>query len=977
VLAGGAAAAPAAAPFVGPWIDIGPGDPRIAALGAAPPAPLSPNAPGLLLDVPSASFGDTAAAESARALVAGARRAGWRAGLSVDLPDTEVPREPRAAEVATPDTLYPGLGGLLSAATGADLFVLGFPSLEVEDLPARRFLLRKIAAAIRASNPSARIALAFHRTAESALFPPVARALLRDDVAAYVDLIGLHAPEAAPDPGEFRRAADALGPGWPLLLVGPSCPDAAALLDIAARCAPEAIPAVAAPVSAPGDQDALLLRFGRLLDGDFGADTRPVVAATPAGETLRAYRFVAGVDLGSVVLVPGIAGDGKPYRGPVRLKLDAPYYSGFDVTELEAGRTGHFEIPRTPAAPTLTLSTAAGAVAITLSAREAPPAEAAHARVEATAPRGITAAEILARHQVWRAARDARWTRLSAWNTTAYRIRLSSVTDTAVLTISGAFFYQPGRGYDWAWEEAYFNGVRWPGKTVPKLPLFQPEKVSELPLELTFGDAYRYRLDGEDEVRGIPCWRLSFVPVEGAGSKPIYEGEVFISRRDYSAIRVRARQTNPKGDIQAVDETTDFEEVAAPDGGPPMRFPLHVTGQTIFRTFSRTTVIERDTTLTRVVLDSPEFEEQKRAAYASKEAMVRDTETGIRYLEKTKDGGRVPAPGVKNEQLFGLAGVYYDQAYSSPLPLLGVYYVDLAAGKSGEQTQILFGGVVLAGSFNKVGLFGTKLEGDVDVFGIAIRATDTIWADGVKLTSEDVKTRQFGANFNFAYPVLPRTKLTATFGVEHHDYAPASDTDPAYVIPANNWLGRFELRLAWDMAGYAFTGRYAWNHRSAWTPWGYPGNPDYDPSKASFQTWSAVVGKDFSLPRFQQIQLSATGVGTRNADRFSKITFGYYGDYPIIGFSSGTLRAEKAAILRASYGFMVGNTFRLMGEYDQALIWDTASGFSGSSFGGAGIRALLPGPWSTLVQLTAGAPVVGRDKGQTGLVLSLTVLKIF
>ncbi len=542
---------------------------------------------------------------------------------------------------------------------------------------------------------------------------------------------------------------------------------------------------------------------------------------------------------------------------------------------------------------------------MTLTPRERAPAEATRARVEATAVRGITAEEILARHQAWRAARDARWKTLAAWNTTSYRIRLSTVIDTGILTMAGPFFYQPGQGYDWAWEEAYFNGVKWPGKTVPKLPLLQPEKVSELPLELTFGDAYRYRLVGEDEVRGIPCWRLSFTPVAEASSMPIYEGEVFISRADYAALRVRARQTNPKGDIQAVDETTDFEEVQAADGGPSMRFPLHVTGQTIFRTFSRTTVIERETNLTRVVLDPPDFEERKRAAYASNQSMVRDTESGIRYLEKTKDGGRVPAEGVKNKQLFGLAGVYYDQAYSSPLPLLGVYYVNLDAGKSGEQLQVLFGGIVLAGSFNKVGLFGTKLEGDVDVFGIAVRATDTLWVDGEKLASEEVKTRRFGAQLQPRLPRPPAHEAHGDARLRARGLRSGLRHRSGFRHPGDHWLGRLETRLDWDYAGYAFTGRYAWNRRSAWTPWGYPGNPDYDPTKNKFQTWSAVVGKDFSLPSFQQIQLSATGVGTSNADRFSKITFGFYGDNAIIGFSSGNLRAEQAAIFRASYGFVV------------------------------------------------------------------------
>jgi hypothetical protein len=408
-----------------------------------------------------------------------------------------------------------------------------------------------------------------------------------------------------------------------------------------------------------------------------------------------------------------------------------------------------------------------------------------------------------------------------------------------------------------------------------------------------------------------------------------------------------------------------------------MRFPVRVTGQTIFQTFTRTTVIERETTLTRVVLDPPDFEERKGAAFASDEVMVRDTEAGIRYLEKTKDGGRVPAAGIKNEQLFGLAGIYYDKAYDTPLPLLGAYYVNFDTRRSGQQTQIFFGGVVLAGSWSKPGLLGTKLNVGADVFGIAIRGTDTIWADGVELDSEDVETRRFGFNLNVSYPVLPRVSLGVTAGVDHQDFAPADTTAPEFAIPSNFWLARLEARLTWDLSGYAFKGTYGWYHRSDWEPWGFPGNPDYAPGKDGYEIWTLGLAKNFDLPSFRQIKLSALGAGTRNADRFSKITFGRFSDTPLLGFASGSLRAETAALFSASYAFVVGSFFRLAAEYDHALIWDAAAGYSGTSFGGAGVNGQLPGPWATLLQLSAGAPVVGRDKGQTGFVLSFSVLKIF
>ncbi len=973
----GAAASGPPPPFVGTWIVVGPRDPQIGALGGAAPAPLSPNAPGLLLDVPPETFEDPAARDSARTLVACARPAGWRAGLAVDLPDAEVPTDPRAAETATPETLYPGLGRLLAAAKGADLFVLGFPKLEEEDIPARRFILRKVAAAIRAENPETRIALVFHRTPGASIFPAVTRALVRDDVAAYVDMIGLHAPEAAPAPEELKEAAAGLGVTRPLLVVAPPAVGAADLLDLAARFAPAGVPVVAAPLRGPVGEDELLRRFAALLSGDFGSDSRPLAATRPDGSPIPAYRFLSKSDLGGVILVPGVGAQGAPWRGEVRLKLDAPAYSAFQVTELATGRTGRFEIPPTREAPTLTTSTASGPIAVVLTARERPPAELQKARVEATAPRGITAEEILARHQAWRAARDGRWHRLMARNTTAYRIRLAEMNQSLELTITGAFFFEPGKGYDWAWEQAYFNGVKWPGKKVPMLPLLQPEKVSELPLELTFGDAYRYRLIGEEEVNGVPCWRLSFDPVAEFSEKPIYEGDVFISRADASVIRVKARQKNTKGDVQSADETTDFEEVVPAAGGPPMRFPVRVRGQTIFRTFSRTTVIERDTRLTDVVLDPPDYAERRTRALTSDDVMVRDTEKGVRYLEKTKEGERKPAERPKSSQFFALGGVYYDPSYSFPLPLLGVYYVDLDVKSRGSQTQVLFGGVLLAGSWNQPSLFGSKLEAGANVFGIAVRGTDTPWQNGEKVEAEQVKTRTFGATANRAYPIVPHLKFALSGGASHHDYAEGDHMSPDFAVPSNNWLWSLEGRLTLDVGGYALAGRYAWNRRSRWDPWGYPGNPDYSPDKNEYRTWGLTLAKDFSLPSFQRIQTSATWAGTENADRFSKLSFGSFGGNSLIGFSSGSLRAEKTVILRGSYGLMVGSIFRLAAEYDHAFVWDAPSGYSGVSFGGAGITGQLPGPWATLVQLTAGLPVVGRDRGQTGFALFLGILKIF
>src|SRR6185503_16973505 len=111
------------------------------------------------------------------------------------------------------------------------------------------------------------------------------------------------------------------------------------------------------------------------------------------------------------------------------------------------------------------------------------------------------------------------------------------------------------------WSEAFFNGVKWKGKKIPELPLLQPEKVSELPLALTFNDAYRYTLRGEETVNGVRCYALDFEPKETVSVKALYAGRVFIATSDFAFIRTETRQLNLSGEVQSVDEASDFTEV--------------------------------------------------------------------------------------------------------------------------------------------------------------------------------------------------------------------------------------------------------------------------------------------------------------------------------------------------------------------------------------------------------------------------------
>jgi hypothetical protein len=978
-----------ARPYLAPWIvlpDSGAAFSAWGTLAAMPPGKMTPNSEGVLFDVPAGSGKpileafDPEAPRWVAPLVSSAHAAGLRAGIAVSLPDVPVPADPRAAEAATAGTLFPGgLGTALFAARGADLFELHFPDLA--NLQARSFVLKKLAAELRAQNPAATIAVTFTAIGD-ALFPPDAEKLLANGNAAYVDMVGLRMPPLAraPDPAALRAASDALALGRPLLVRTAGVQGVDALLAIAGREAPAGAPFVAASLAtAPTAEDfAVLARLGALLSGDFGDDTRPARARTTAKTELPVTRVVSGTDLGGVVLVHAVAPDDTAARGPATLDLDSSDYASAEILELHSGRSKRFDVPRSSAPTRLTLSTATGTVAVVLTAREKAPSEATKARVGVTAVRGITAEEILARHQVWRARRDARWHRFVATNRTSIRFRFADLNNTLDLTLGGPFFYEQGKGYDWVWSDAWFNGVKWKGKKIPELPLLQPEKVSELPLTLTFNDAYTYVLVGEETVNGVKCWALDFTPKEKFSDKPIYAGRVFISEADFGLARTNARQLNLSGEVQSVDERADFGDVPAPDGGQPLRFPTRTVDQWVLRTFSRTTVLERETTLSDVRIDPPGYEEERRAAYASKDVMVRDTDKGVRYLEKTKEGERVVVEDEKSARLFGLGGVFYDSSLDYPLPLLGVYWLDLNFRRRHQQAQVFFGGVLLAASFSEPRLAGTKADLGADVFGVAVQGTDRVYVNGTEDKAQGVKQRSFAANLNFGYPVARHVKVTGQLGLTHRDFGRVTDeTDPAFAIPSDHFVLRAQAQAIWDFAGYALSARFGWNKRTTWNAWGLPGNPEYDPGKDMYRTFGAQLSKDFHFANFRRIRASIGYFGSRNTDRFSKYGFGGFDPTTLKGFSSGRLRGEQAAIARAAYGIVIGEAFRLEVVYDHALVKDTLLGYDWASFGGAGVSGEFPGPWSTLVRLDAGAPVVGRNRGQRGFSLNLVFLKIF
>src|SRR5208282_4641969 len=122
------------------------------------------------------------------------------------------------------------------------------------------------------------------------------------------------------------------------------------------------------------------------------------------GRTLEAFRFVSGTDLGGIVLVPGTEAPGV--AGRLTLTLDSTPYASAEILELATGQSARFPVSTETVPIRLSLSLAKGPLGIRLTARAVVAGEAAAAAVGVSERRGLTAEDILAKHQAWRAARD-------------------------------------------------------------------------------------------------------------------------------------------------------------------------------------------------------------------------------------------------------------------------------------------------------------------------------------------------------------------------------------------------------------------------------------------------------------------------------------------------------------------------------------------------------------------------------------------
>ncbi len=834
----------------------------------------------------------------------------------------------------------------LTTASSSPALILTIPAAELERTV---YAIKRLASSFRAASLEGKIGLA-----RGEPLPPETD----EELAAYVDALVLA-------PGG-RLPADSARAAWVRTPASETLSPIAAALQALQSTPGAALVAVPSGGRTVTDADtATLSRLQRYFTGDVSPDPTATTRTRRDGSTAPVLRYFDAKAFTPILFLP------DDPSGEARIALSGGPFQKASVENLASGVRRDFELK---GAPVLTLDLSRGPLAVVLTPAARPGGE-TKAAVDVGAVRGLTADEIVARERGWEAGQREKVRTYTALMESSLRFRVASLPGSLDLTIRGPYFFERGQAPDWAWEEFYLNGVRWKGRTIPKLPILQPDKVTTLPLDIRLTEEYEYELAGETTVDGRPAYRVDFRPRSTVGDKPIYRGTAWIDRETFALLRRESIQLNLKGDTLSNVQTEYYRDV--PDN-PGLVLPLEIRGQQVFSTAGRTTAIERRVTMTGVRLNPEDYAERLKEAYASKSQMVRDTDDGLRYLvpDPDKPEERQVENKLTRKSLIGVVGAFYQRGQDYPFPLLGLQYFNFDMWGKNKQLSVFFFGSILFANYTDPSFLGTHFDLGMDAFGVAIPFVETEYRDGIEFKSGSVKHLPEYLSLNMGHPLGPYLKASLNFFSQYDGYKATNDTSPEFVVPVDTFTLGAGLRLNWSQDGYNLAANAGYYSRQKWEPWGDPLYFSYEPTQKDYWKYSVELTKGFYFENFRKLLVKLSYLDGQDLDRWSQWDFGPFSSTALTGFPSGTVLADRAYEAIISYGINIQEIVRFEVEYGQAVVTNRFAGDTNAYYSGIGITTSFNGPWDgTRIRADAGYPVVAR--GVHGFTINVQLLKVF
>jgi hypothetical protein len=508
------------------------------------------------------------------------------------------------------------------------------------------------------------------------------------------------------------------------------------------------------------------------------------------------------------------------------------------------------------------------------------------------------------------------------------------------------------------------------------LPLVQPERVAFPPLSITLGDAYGYRLEGEEEKAGRACYVVGFQPRDPR--LPSLRGRAWIAKEGFALVRLEAAQTGLRGAIVSSAQTDAFR-------------PLDVEGveawllaesdvQQVYEGPGHRTPIHRVLAFDHIEANPPDFEARLSAARASRAVLMRETPDGFRYLRRVAEGevaaaegGRVV--GGRASRVWSVAaGTLFDPNVDGPLPFAGISYLDFDVLGTGAQMTALLAGpfVQLALSAPSVG--GPGLQIQAAAFASLARYNDRSFRRGIERYEENLWQRPLRASVAALRRLGPRARLRAAYELDALWLEANDTTADDFPVPTSPVAHGLRLGLEGERGAWSATAWGSAARRQSWHEWGRPG--DYTPDDGSYQKAGLTLARTFVLSR-TVTRLEASALAGRHLDRFSRFSFDAF-DNRLRGYPSAGVRFDRGVVLRSAATWAAARGWRLDGFVDAAAVHDPTSGRASQGHLGTGAAVEVALPGRILLNVDWGFGFEARDRdGHRGThVVRVTAYKV-
>lgn len=590
-------------------------------------------------------------------------------------------------------------------------------------------------------------------------------------------------------------------------------------------------------------------------------------------------------------------------------------------------------------------------------------------RSDVSAERQLSVEEIIARHQQQQRAQDALIRNYIASARTEQHFR-PTMTDPGYDVVTDNRYYVASDGIEW--EELSFsvNGSKW-GADRPPFPLLQAEKVLSLPLQLRFGDDYRYRLDGTERAGEYDCYVVRFDPAEG-DKRSLYRGTVWIERKTFARVKVSAVQTHLAAPVVSNEEIQTYRPVTSIGNRPVFLF-TGLTARQIILIAGRNILVEKIVAFDDFRVNDPAFEDSRAGARRSDSVMYRETDKGLRYFVKQGNERVVSERATRTARAMAM-GVTIDPSYAFPLPILGINYLNFEfRGRQDTQLAILFAGVLAAGNIQRPKLGGTPFDASVDFFAIAVPSSDRLYEASGEREAERLLTWPLTTGLNLGWQFTPFQKVSAQYQFRFDGYARDTTTSDEFVVPASTVTNGFGGAWEYRRAGYSVVANGTWFSRVGWRDWGFEPDPA---SRSNYVKYTASISRDFYFNVFHKVHLNGAWFGGRDLDRFAKYQFGMFDDTRIHGVPASGARFEELGMMRGSYSFNIFEQYRLDLFLEQAWGRDRALDPAWQPITGIGVAVNLRAPWNTILRVDVGKSFLPeRYQGIGSATLQVMLLK--